>query len=213
MNRENTNEKKKLKKGRKGWVIAAALLATVGTGAIVTTYENTTPTPTVTKTGGASTPTSGDKEGTKTDTKKSDDKDFSKIFGQLGEVYPEFPASSNDANSSLNSSTSDQAGRTVRLGAGSFSDVARSVSGTENILSRSIPPLTIAGRGASTGVVSGEGIIPTPKSEDKGKEEAKPVPPEKPKTEDKGKDEAKPVTPEKPKSEDKGKEETNTHTP
>ena len=213
MNRENTNEKKTLKKGRKGWVIAAALLATVGAGAIVTTYENTTPTPTVTKTGGASTATSGDKEGTKTDTKKSDDKDFSKIFGQLGEVYPEFPASSNDANSSRNSSTSDQAGRTVRLGAGSFSDVARSVSGTENVLSRTIPPLTVAGRGATTGVASGEGIFSAPKSEDKGKEDAKPVTPEKPKSEDKGKEDTKPVAPEKPKSEDKGKEDAKPVTP
>ena len=214
MNRENTNEKKKLKKGRKGWVIAAALLATVGTGAIVTTYENTTPTPTVTKTGGASTPTSGDKEGTKTDTKKSDDKDLSKIFGQLGEVYPEVPASSNkDANSSSDTSTADQSGRTVRLGAGSFSDIARSVSGAENVLSRTIPPLTVAGRGADAGVVSGEGIFSVPKSEDKGKEEVKPVTPEKPKTEDKGKDEVKPATPEKPKSEDKGKDEVKPATP
>ena len=214
MNRENTNEKKTLKKGRKGWVIAAALLATVGTGAIVTTYENTTPTPTVTKTGGVSTPTSGDKEGTKTDTKKSDDKDLSKIFGQLGEVYPEVPASSNkDANSSSDTSTADQSGRTVRLGAGSFSDIARSVSGAENVLSRTIPPLTVAGRGADAGVVSGEGIFSVPKSEDKGKEEVKPVTPEKPKTEDKGKDEVKPATPEKPKSEDKGKEEAKPATP
>ena len=214
MNRENTNEKKTLKKGRKGWVIAAALLATVGAGAIVTTYENTTPTPTVTKTGGVSTPTSGDKEGTKTDTKKSDDKDLSKIFGQLGEVYPEVPASSNkDANSSSDTSTADQSGRTVRLGAGSFSDIARSVSGAENVLSRTIPPLTVAGRGADAGVVSGEGIFSVPKSEDKGKEEVKPVTPEKPKTEDKGKEEAKPATPEKPKSEDKGKEEAKPATP
>ena len=51
MNQNNTNQKKTLKKGRKGWVVAAALVATIGAGAMLQNQSNSVPTPSVTKTG------------------------------------------------------------------------------------------------------------------------------------------------------------------
>ena len=51
MNTKETNQKKTLKKGRKGWVVAAALVATMGAGTMLYNGNKSVPTPTVTKTG------------------------------------------------------------------------------------------------------------------------------------------------------------------
>ena len=51
MNTQDTNQKKTLKKGRKGWVVAAALVATLGAGTMLYNGSSSVPTPSVTKTG------------------------------------------------------------------------------------------------------------------------------------------------------------------
>ena len=51
MNTQDTNQKKTLKKGRKGWVVAAALVATLGAGTMLYNGNNSVPTPSVPKTG------------------------------------------------------------------------------------------------------------------------------------------------------------------
>ena len=55
MNTENTNEKKTLKKGRKGWVVAAAIVATIAGASALNQPSQTTPI--LTKTGQPSSPT------------------------------------------------------------------------------------------------------------------------------------------------------------
>ena len=60
MNTQDTNQKKTLKKGRKGWVVAAALVATMGAGTMLYNGNNSVPTPSVPKTG-QTTPKADDK--------------------------------------------------------------------------------------------------------------------------------------------------------
>ena len=55
MNTKNTNEKKTLKKGRKGWVVAAAIVATIAGASALNQPSQTTPI--LTKTGQPSSPT------------------------------------------------------------------------------------------------------------------------------------------------------------
>lgn len=69
MNTENTNEKKILKKGRKGWVVAAAIVATIAGASALNQPSQTTPI--LTKTGQPSSPTTKAPSATVKEEKKS----------------------------------------------------------------------------------------------------------------------------------------------
>ena len=69
MNTENTNKKKTLKKGRKGWVVAAAIVATIAGASALNQPSQTTPI--LTKTGQPSSPTTKAPSATVKEEKKS----------------------------------------------------------------------------------------------------------------------------------------------
>lgn len=69
MNTKNTNEKKTLKKGRKGWVVAAAIVATIAGASALNQPSQTTPI--LTKTGQPSSPTTKAPSATVKEEKKS----------------------------------------------------------------------------------------------------------------------------------------------
>lgn len=69
MNTKNTNEKKTLKKGRKGWVVAAAIVATIAGASALNQPSQTTPI--LTKTGQPSSPTTKSPSATVKEEKKS----------------------------------------------------------------------------------------------------------------------------------------------
>ena len=69
MNTKNTNEKKTLKKGRKGWVVAAAIVATIAGASALNQPSQTTPI--LTKTGQPSSPTTKAPSATVKEDKKS----------------------------------------------------------------------------------------------------------------------------------------------
>ena len=69
MNTKNTNKKKTLKKGRKGWVVAAAIVATIAGASALNQPSQTTPI--LTKTGQPSSPTTKAPSATVKDEKKS----------------------------------------------------------------------------------------------------------------------------------------------
>ena len=69
MNTKNTNKKKTLKKGRKGWVVAAAIIATIAGASALNQPSQTTPI--LTKTGQPSSPTTKAPSATVKEEKKS----------------------------------------------------------------------------------------------------------------------------------------------
>ena len=118
MNQNNTNQKKTLKKGRKGWVVAAALVATIGAGAMLQNQSNSVPTPSVTKTG--QTVQKGDEE---PKNKNGESKDFAK--------------SMNEAIESVAGSIPS-----IRIqGASRFSEVVSSVEQEQPVLAQPMNPL------------------------------------------------------------------------
>jgi len=118
MNQNNTNQKKTLKKGRKGWVVAAALVATIGAGAMLQNQSNSVPTPSVTKTG--QTVQKADEE---PKNKNGESKDFAK--------------SMNEAIESVAGSIPS-----IRIqGASRFSEVVSSVEQEQPVLAQPMNPL------------------------------------------------------------------------
>ena len=118
MNQNNTNQKKTLKKGRKGWVVAAALVATIGAGAMLQNQSNSVPTPSVTKTG--QTVQKADEE---PKNKSGESKDFAK--------------SMNEAIESVAGSIPS-----IRIqGASRFSEVVSSVEQEQPVLAQPMNPL------------------------------------------------------------------------
>ena len=118
MNQNNTNQKKTLKKGRKGWVVAAALVATIGAGAMLQNQSNSVPTPSVTKTG--QTVQKADEE---PKNKNGESKDFAK--------------SMNEAIESVAGSIPS-----IRIqGASRFSEIVSSVEQEQPVLAQPMNPL------------------------------------------------------------------------
>ena len=135
MNTQDTNQKKTLKKGRKGWVVAAALVATMGAGTMLYNGNNSVPTPSVPKTGQT--------------TQKADDKTPSSEAGK--DLADKSKALVNDLAKELveglDKGTSAAIGSqigvpTVRIqGAKNFSEAVTEVKPAESYLSKPMKPL------------------------------------------------------------------------
>ena len=135
MNTQDTNQKKTLKKGRKGWVVAAALVATMGAGTMLYNGNNSVPTPSVPKTGQT--------------TQKADDKTPSSEAGK--ELADKSKALVNDLAKELveglDKGTSAAIGSqigvpTVRIqGAKNFSEAVTEVKPEESYLAKPMKPL------------------------------------------------------------------------
>ena len=135
MNTQDTNQKKTLKKGRKGWVVAAALVATMGAGTMLYNGNNSVPTPSVPKTGQT--------------TQKADDKTPSSEAGK--DLADKSKALVNDLAKELveglDKGTSAAIGSqigvpTVRIqGAKNFSEAVTEVKPEESYLAKPMKPL------------------------------------------------------------------------
>ena len=135
MNTQYTNQKKTLKKGRKGWVVAAALVATMGAGTMLYNGNNSVPTPSVPKTGQT--------------TQKADDKTPSSEAGK--DLADKSKALVNDLAKELveglDKGTSAAIGSqigvpTVRIqGAKNFSEAVTEVKPEESYLAKPMKPL------------------------------------------------------------------------
>ena len=135
MNTQDTNQKKTLKKGRKGWVVAAALVATMGAGTMLYNGNNSVPTPSVPKTGQT--------------TQKADDKTQSSEAGK--DLADKSKALVNDLAKELveglDKGTSAAIGSqigvpTVRIqGAKNFSEAVTEVKPEESYLAKPMKPL------------------------------------------------------------------------
>ena len=135
MNTQDTNQKKTLKKGRKGWVVAAALVATMGAGTMLYNGNNSVPTPIVPKTGQT--------------TQKADDKTPSSEAGK--DLADKSKALVNDLAKELveglDKGTSAAIGSqigvpTVRIqGAKNFSEAVTEVKPEESYLAKPMKPL------------------------------------------------------------------------
>ena len=135
MNTQDTNQKKTLKKGRKGWVVAAALVATLGAGTMLYNGNNSVPTPSVPKTGQT--------------TQKADDKTPSSEAGK--DLADKSKALVNDLAKELveglDKGTSAAIGSqigvpTVRIqGAKNFSEAVTEVKPEESYLAKPMKPL------------------------------------------------------------------------
>ena len=135
MNTKETNQKKTLKKGRKGWVVAAALVATMGAGTMLYNGNNSVPTPSVPKTGQT--------------TQKADDKTPSSEAGK--DLADKSKALVNDLAKELveglDKGTSAAIGSqigvpTVRIqGAKNFSEAVTEVKPEESYLAKPMKPL------------------------------------------------------------------------
>ena len=135
MNTKETNQKKTLKKGRKGWVVAAALVATMGAGTMLYNGNNSVPTPSVPKTGQT--------------TQKADDKTPASEAGK--DLADKSKALVNDLAKELveglDKGTSAAIGSqigvpTVRIqGAKNFSEAVTEVKPEESYLAKPMKPL------------------------------------------------------------------------
>ena len=136
MNTQDTNQKKTLKKGRKGWVVAAALVATLGAGTMLYNGNNSVPTPSVPKTGQT--------------TQKADEKDPASEVGK--DLADKSKALVNDLAKELvggldNGTSAAAIGSqigvpTVRIqGAKNFSEAVTEVKPAESYLAKPMKPL------------------------------------------------------------------------
>lgn len=136
MNTQDTNQKKTLKKGRKGWVVAAALVATLGAGTMLYNGNNSVPTPSVPKTGQT--------------TQKADEKDPASEVGK--DLADKSKALVNDLAKELvggldNGTSAAAIGSqigvpTVRIqGAKNFSEAVTEVKPAESYSAKPIKPL------------------------------------------------------------------------
>ena len=139
MNTKETNQKKTLKKGRKGWVVAAALVATMGAGTMLYNGNKSVPTPTVTKTG-QTTKKVEDKPQTPEIGKEWTDKSKS-LANDLAKELLE--GLGNETAATIGTQIGTQIGTpTVRIqGAKNFSEAVTEVKPEESYLAKPMKPL------------------------------------------------------------------------
>ena len=139
MNTKETNQKKTLKKGRKGWVVAAALVATMGAGTMLYNGNKSVPTPTVTKTG-QTTKKVEDKPQTPEIGKEWADKSKS-LANDLAKELLE--GLGNETAATIGTQIGTQIGTpTVRIqGAKNFSEAVTEVKPEESYLAKPMKPL------------------------------------------------------------------------
>ena len=136
MNTQDTNQKKTLKKGRKGWVVAAALVATLGAGTMLYNGNNSVPTPSVPKTG-QTTQKADDKTPAAEAGKELADKSKALVNDLAKEMLEGFNSESSSA------AIGSQIGvPTVRIqGAKNFSEAVTEVKPAESYLAKPMKPL------------------------------------------------------------------------